>query len=838
MDGLQQPPTATSYQPIAPYQVSPLRRDVAVMKNGVVREAWEPIFESCARNGVAGLTEWRREAARLSRERWLAYRPGGEEEANWKLDPIPWVVPEEEWQAIEAGMEQRVRLYSALLADLYGKQHLLKSGLVPPTLLLSQPRYLRPCQDLGPGPHRPGLGMVSFDLASDRGGKVFAVDGHFDSPFGLGLALETRTVINKTLANLFRRCRTRRIGHFFKDWFQHLLRLAPKGVEDPRIVILDHDREGEHSEMSFLANYCGIVRVHPSDLTVRGAKVWLKTLDGLKPVHVIWRAQEGLNLDPLEVRNWTRFGVSGLFSAMREGNVAVVSHPGCGALRTAGLYPFLPSLSYELLGEEMLLPPVATWWCGSEVSLRTVLERLPTMVIKEVAPTGTFATAYGQRLSSSGLAELRARIKADPARYVAQEEIAISTIPSSTDEGLVPRGAVMRCFAYADGNGGAKVMPGGLGRVSAETGVIVSTRKAGIARDVWVQSREQEAAVSIAQVVASTQQAPKQVVPSRTAENLFWAGRNAERAESIAHVIERLLRGREQGFAYGESVEAQHEAILLRTLFATFKLKQPKGTKADPHRASLALILGEKPSAVSLSSTLESLRANSMATREVWSPASLLALDTATSAWPAMEREARSLSQNEAALQKLQLGLSAFLGCNLDSMTRDSNWILLDAGRRVERCFFQVGILRHAFSARAPGALDTLINESLLYVSDSLRTYQQKFLAVPSTSPTLQLLLGEAGYPRSLTFQLDRLDTLLPELPKPLRDRHPHDRIASMKEDLRGFLLQLESTPSEELGHHSFVLEYLDQCAEQISQLGNQITTAYFSHAERQALPK
>jgi len=840
MDGVQQSPVELTRPTFFPYAPSTLRRDEAMTNDGAFRDGWEPIFESCGRYGLNGLADWRREAARLSHERGLAYRPGEGENSDWKLDPIPWIVGQDDWAKIETGMQQRIRLYEALLADLYGKQHVLRSGIVPTSIIFGHPRYLRPCHDLSPGQSLPvqGLGMTSFDLARDRGGNMFTVDGHFDAPFGLGLALETRTVINKTLPNLFRRCQVRQIGHFYRDWFDYLNKLAPKGITEPRIVILDRDRNGEHSEMSFLANYCGIVRVHPSDLTVRGGKVWLKALHGLEPVHVIWRAQEGINLDPLEVQNWSRFGISGLFSAMRLGNVAVVSHPGCGVLRSAGLYPFLGALSRELLGENLIVPPVATWWCGSADSLSHVVDNLPSMVVKEVATTGKFPTAYGQRLTTSGLDQLRSQILAEPNRFVAQEEIAISTIPSSTAEGLVPRGAVMRCFAFADADGRAKVMPGGLGRVSAESGVIVSTRKAGIARDIWVQSDRTEQAISVAEgTVAALCRDQAEVVPSRTAENLFWAGRNAERAEAIAHFIERLLRGREKTYTYGEEVETRHETILLETLFKTFKTKSPKaggGTMADRDQA-LATILGSKSSSVSLSETLQKLQANSAATREIWSPASLLAINSATGAWPAINREDFTLAQLEEPLQKLQLGLSAFLGCNLDSMTRDAAWILLDAGRRVERCFFQVEILHHAYAEEATGSLDTLLNESLLYISDSLRTYQQTFYTIPCRELTLCLLLSKADYPRSLHYQLERLDRLLLKLPKPIRGGHPHELIGPMRDELQQFSARLACTSAGESTDRSAILDYLKKSSNRVLELSSRITTAYFSHAQNQA---
>jgi len=831
MDGAQHPAVNTTNRPPLSYTISRGLRDEALAVGGSVRPAWADIMESYQRHGPEGLRSWLAEATRLSRERGFAYRPDGSAVTDWKLDPIPWIVGEHEWQRISAGVAQRVRLYQAILSDLYGSQRLLKSGIVPAPILLGQPRYLRACHDIHPEGGTPGIGMVSVDLAKDRGGNHFAVDGHFDVPFGVGLALESRTVVNQVLPNLFRRCRTARLAPFFKLWFKHLLQLAPDGVEDPRVVILDREHTGVDSEKSFLANYCGIVRVIPSDLTVRGGKVWMKTLHGLEPVHVIWRAQEGINLDPIEVPGWTSFGVSGLLSAIRAGNVAVVGHPGGGALRTAGLYPFLPAICRELLDEDLLLPPVATWWCGGKKGLRYVLDHLTTMVIKDVAPNGTAVTTYGQRLSTEALAELRARISAEPGRYVGQEEIAISTIPSSTAAGLVPRGAVMRCFAFANLQGDAEVMPGGLGRGSAESGIIVSTRHAGICRDIWVQTSAPDTFDSLADLATSAGLRRSQVVPSRTAENLFWAGRNSERVEALARFADRIIQGREEGFSYGDDIEQRHEAVLVQSLCRTFRVNaKAAATDADPQGTFLGQFVGKTKSAINLGANLQFLRGNCLATRELWSPSSLLAIDAATGAWPKGGADVFPLFKHRGALQNLQIGLSAFLGRNLDSMTRDEGWVLLDAGRSVERIFFLVEILRHTVAVYTSSHLKTLLNESLLFVSDSHRTYQHKFHSIANTRQTLQLLLGEENYPRSLCYQLNRLDRHLSTLPEPAQGGHPHELVAPLQEALISFLNVLDFLPEDAEVDCVDATSRLDNWATQIADLNTRLTTAYFSH--------
>ncbi len=202
-------------------------RDEAVRPDGGTEPAWGEFFESYLRHGPGVLKEWREVALRISRDRGLAYRPDLGEGPHWSLDPIPWIFSQSEWSVLEAGIAQMTRLYSAILDDLYGPQTLLDRGLVPASVILGHRGYLRVLHDCPPSAKTIGLGITAFDLARGAGGKAFVLNGRFDCPYGLGVALENRTVVNRVLPNLFRRCQVRRIGYFFNDWFDYLAERAP-----------------------------------------------------------------------------------------------------------------------------------------------------------------------------------------------------------------------------------------------------------------------------------------------------------------------------------------------------------------------------------------------------------------------------------------------------------------------------------------------------------------------------------------------------------------------------------------------------------------------------------
>ncbi|HQZ29439.1 MAG TPA: circularly permuted type 2 ATP-grasp protein, partial [Verrucomicrobiales bacterium] len=240
-------------------------RDESIHADGSVVEAWSEVFESYERHGSGVLKKWSEVALRISRDRGLAYKPDRGEGPHWTLDPIPWVFGPDEWDQIEKGISQKLRLSAAILADLYGNQRLLDQKFIPASIVLSHRGFLRALHDLPLSGTSARLGMSGFDIARGPGGLTYILNDRFDCPYGLGVALENRTVVNRVLPNLFRRCLVRKIGHFFQEWFEYLGSLAPRAAEQSRIVILDSSNIEENSEISFLANYCGITRVVPSD---------------------------------------------------------------------------------------------------------------------------------------------------------------------------------------------------------------------------------------------------------------------------------------------------------------------------------------------------------------------------------------------------------------------------------------------------------------------------------------------------------------------------------------------------------------------------------------------
>ena len=469
--------------------------DEAFTPAGMPRRQWRDLAVAI---GEMGQEQWRRawqSGQQLIRANGTSFNVGGElhpSERSWPLDPIPLVIDEREWAEIERAIVQRATLLNSVLADLYGPQRLLREQRIPAALALANPHFLRPCHGIQP---RSGVFLHSYaaDMARSPDGRWWITSDRTQAPTGLGYSLENRLVSARTLSHVFSSFRLRQLARFFDVRRDALLNLAASQQHNPRIVLLTPGPHGEtYFEHSLLAGHWGFPLVEGGDLAVRDNRVYLKTLTGLDPVDLIVRRLDGDFCDPLEVRGDSLLGVPGLLQAARSGNVTIENALGSGALEAPGYMAFLPGLCRHLLGEELRLPSVATWWCGQAESRRYVLEHLNELVIRPSFPR----SHRNLELPASMIPILRQhlidRIEAAPERYVAQEQVALSTAPVYTEEGLTARHVVLRVFAAWDGSS-YTVLPGGLTRVSREArSPAVSLHNGGGTKDTWGLGAEGE----------------------------------------------------------------------------------------------------------------------------------------------------------------------------------------------------------------------------------------------------------------------------------------------------------------------------------------------------------
>lgn len=416
---------------LAGYAARPDRYDELCQRIGsvvVVRPHWREFHRALEAMPPDELGARRSALRRQVHENGITYNvyadPRGFERP-WELDLLPYILPAAEWAQIEAAVVQRATLFNRILADLYGEQTLLQQGLIPPALIYGHSGFLRPLV----GTRQPGnlfLHLYAVDLARSPDGRWWVVADRTQAPSGAGYALENRSLVARALPELYRAAGVQPLVPFFEGFRDSLAGLAPPDAEaageDPLIVVMTPGPYNEtYFEHAFLAREMGFPLVEGQDLTVREEKVYLRTLEGLRRVHVILRRVDDIWCDPLELRDDSALGVAGLVAAVRAGTVTVANALGSGILETGALLGYLPRLCQHLLGQKLKMPSVATWWCGEPAACAYALKHLRELVVKPAYPTLGERPVFCRDLPTAELDALAARIAARPFDFVAQE---------------------------------------------------------------------------------------------------------------------------------------------------------------------------------------------------------------------------------------------------------------------------------------------------------------------------------------------------------------------------------------------------------------------------------
>ncbi|MBO3089619.1 circularly permuted type 2 ATP-grasp protein [Cellulomonas dongxiuzhuiae] len=738
----------------------------------------------------ADLTRAARQAEQLLAGHGVTYGAEAVDgDRHWRLDPLPVVVDEPEWARLEAALVQRAELLDAVLHDLYGARRLLDDRLLPPSTVLAHPGFLRAVDGLRlPGGRE--LVLTATDLVRDASGGWCVVADRTQAPSGAGYAMEDRRVTAQVLAPVYRQASIARLGPFFHALRKALREVAPPTAgDDPRAVLLSPGPASETAfDQAYLASMLGLPLVEGSDLVVRAGRLYLQGIDGLEPVDVVLRRVDGEWCDPLDLRAGSRLGVPGLVHAVRQGAVSVVNPLGTSVLENPALLGYLPRLARAVLDQDLTLPSAPTWWCGEERALRHVLARLDRLVLKPVVHGSSTTTLLGWRLTTAEREQLAARITAEPWRWVGQELVGPGAEPA--DDG--PRAAVMRAFAVAHA-GSYTVMSGGLARV-ADDHVVSSSAVGALAKDVWVLASPPTAPVSALRedVDAGVGRAGAYGISPRAAENLYWMGRYAERAEDGVRVLRAVADRWDDYHRTPDSAGGQALAVLLEALTpaALPDGGEPVSIHPDtehigPRVPALRDLLLDQRTAGSVARAVRRLAAAAATVRDQLS----------TDMFGPLARIERTLRDERArvrvrqqagdvldvgpvppgsvtaglrpTLDRVLESLLAVSGIAAEGLTRDVGWHLLDAGRRLERAQRLVAVLRATLVEHRPADVEDLLLESVLLASESAITYRRRHQSRTDVARVLDLLVHDRTNPRSLAFTLDRLHADLESVPAP-----------------------------------------------------------------------
>ena len=759
------------------YSVQSKGFDEMWSENGKVRPHWQQVIGCLNDLGSIERRSRHKEARRLLLEHGVTYNVHGDPKGQnrpWQLDLVPLIINDKEWRNIEAGVVQRAELLNLVLSDLYGAKNLLKDGLIPPELIYSPGGFLRQCDQIKlAGSHQ--LILYGVDLARDLDSRIWVSNDRTQAPAGAGYALENRITTARIFPRLIAESHVCRLASFFHSFREGLETLSPKQKADPKIVVLTPGPQNEnYFENAYLASYLGYTLVQGDDLIVRDGYVWLKSVDGLQLVDIILRRVDDWYCDPLELFDESRQGVAGLLEAVRRGNVAVANPLGSSVVENPGLMPFLPGIARHLLGEELKLPSVASWWCGQPKELGYVLDNLENLVVKPIYRHPGSRAVFGKLLSKSELSSLRGNIQARPNLFVAQEQVGLSSSPVLVDDHLEPRPSILRCLVNAN-NGGYTVMPGGLALSAVEKdSLMVTYRRGGISKDTWVLTSKQQKHVSASLQAGKPGRNVKSsfVLTSKGIENLFWVGRYAERAEATTRLLRTILIRFNESIESGDPIESQ----CLKTLFvsltqmtATYPGFMGNGSEERlryPKEELFSIILDAQRNG-GLASTIHSFVQAAYRIRDRWSSDTWRIINSILDHWTNLQTSTKiTLDSIPNDLDRMITSLSAFAGLATESMTREPGWIFLEIGRRLERGVLLIAVLRSTLVPQQEKILDLLVMESVLATMESLITYRYNYRSYLQLESVLELLLLDSRNPRSLLYQLDQLQQHIANLPR------------------------------------------------------------------------
>jgi len=816
-----------------------------------VKKSWQPLYDKVSLLGPKSLENRQEELDWLLSENGVTYNVYNDPKGlnrPWNLNSIPFIIHNQEWKLIEKGVKQRAKIYDSVLKDIYGERKLISEGIIPQEVIYAHRGFLRQCDKINYNLDRLLL-IYASEIARGPDGRMWVVNDRAEAPSGIGYALENRTTLSRIHPGMFNKMNVHKLTDFLYDFNNLLTHAAPNNKENPNIVILTPGSHNEtYFEHAFLSSYFGYPLVQGNDLIVRDGFLWMKSLKGLKKIDVVLRRVDDAYSDPLELKEDSHLGVAGLLDVVRKNNVTIINPIGSAVIENPGLIPFMPAIAKYLLNEELILPQIASWWCGQEKEKNYVLKNIRKLVIKKIDKTNRESIHFGQYLSDEEIEKVIAAINKRPYKYVAQEQISFSTTPTFSNGKFEPRNMVCRTFAIATPEGDYSVMPGGLVRVSSKPGNIrVSNQRGGINKDLWVTNDEKpipenllpfkhQKTVSISSGLDD--------LPSLTAENLFWAGRNLGRTLSVARHMRVVLN--ELSCQQSEDVKPDSERLitLLKSLthltgtFPGFVKKEEVGKSAidKPITELYSLILDEKRYG-SLANTIMLFSNSYFSIRNLWSADMWRVFYDIKKIWETLSNsEKPSCNTIIKTLDQLITRLIAFMGLIEESIKVDQGLLLYFIGLQMEKSLLTITKVRSLVINKHDDYTEHELLISLLNSHESLKIYIHTYRSNINIENVLELLLMDVKYSRSLAFMLNRLWKDISRL--------PHSNLSELsdyEQSVASAIQKLNSMNINELVEvkkGKYTRESLDLILEEMSEFlfetSQTITNRYFTHTLKQ----
>ena len=817
--------------------------DEVIDQNGLVKPHWQKLFDTLESLGLDGLEIRNQEIINKLKENGVTYNVY---ESNngmnrpWKLDLIPFLIHQNEWQIIEKGIKQRAHLLDLILKDIYGPQLLIKKSIIPAELVFDNSGFLLPCFDIKQKSQNQLL-LYACDMARGPDGNMWLLDNRTQSPSGYGYAIENRSVMSKVFPELNKNIYRSKLSPYFNYLQQTVATLGNISNDNPNVVFLTPGPGNEtYFEHVYISSYLGYTLVQGSDLLVRDGFVWLKSIDQLERVDVIIKRVDDEWCDPLELKSNSLLGVPGLLQVIRLGNVAVINPPGTSVVENYGLMAFMQNISIFFKEGPLLMNSVATWWCGQEKELKFVLENLPKLIIKKANRKQGFKSIYGRLKSNAELDDLRKMILKNPKDFVAQQEVSLSTTPSFIDGEIVPRFAAMRAYLVSDGSD-YKVMQGGLTRSSiVEDKFVISNQLGGISKDTWIVNDAPTEFYERIVVRKYTSNQHNNSLTSRNAENLFWVGRLCERTLALTSFLRIIIDRFNENVTYKGQEQPEYLIVLLKSLthltltYPGFTEETDKEIFENPTAELLDLICNPKKTG-SVAYDVKSLLNTIHQVSEKWNYGTRRIINLIEDSFNTiLGSKSSTINHVNHVLDKLYIRLFAFYGNAFETLPRDNGFYLLEAGKHIERILSLISVLRSAFSFKNNEEAEIVLMEAVLENHHLLAQYRNIYKSHLSLVSVLNMLFLETNLPFTLSYLLDSLANCISKLPKSIEPNRLNIAEKTVLEACTKIKLIDSETlikVDEDTQYRPELDQVLAQVFELISTVTGNLSSLYFNHS-------
>ena len=823
--------------------------DEVLKQNMTINPNWEKLLSNLTQMGTDALISKQTEMDWLMDENGVTYNVYNDPKGmhrSWELNIVPFLIHQKEWETIEKGIKQRSELLNLILKDIYGKRELIKNGIIPPEVIYAHRGFLRQCDQIQYKTTK-NLLIHSADVARGPDGRMWVVNDRTQAPSGMGYALENRYSTSRILPDIFKDIHVKQPSSFFADFNQMLIDAAPQNNENPNIVILTPGPLNEtYFEHAYLSSFLGYPLVTGNDLVARGGKIWMKSLKELKQVDVILRRVDDVFMDPLELREDSYLGVAGLLDVVRQGQVTIINPIGSGVLENSGLIPFMNAICKYFFKEELILPQIASWWCGQEKERNYVLNNLTNLVVKRIDRSNRESIYFCEFLKANQLENLKKEILSNPYSFVAQEKISFSTAPDFVKDKLEPRKVMCRLFSIAK-NDEYSVMPGGLVRVAPEReNLFVSNQRGGVSKDFWIVADEPQTNIQNYSWDNTCRISVSGIndLPSNTAENLYWSGRYLGRALVTARFLRTVLNkmSNEQynkNKTQSESLLALFQSVTnITSTFPGFIGEEGEEALKDPLKEIVSLMI-DKDVMGSFAQTLSSFNNSYYSLRNLWSKDMWRVFDGIQKIWTRFEKEDDKTTTPALikVLDRIITRLIAFMGLIEESILVEQGLLLYFIGLQTEQATMNIAKCRSLLVVNYKQQPQYEILEAILTSHESLNIYRYSYRSYLSIENVINLILLDKEYPKSLAYQLRRIQKDI--------DRLPHSEVTGKATDCQKYISEANFKISSlnieallELDVEGVIRQNLDDALSELSDLLHETSLAvsdtYFNHAYQQ----